>query len=126
MGVGLRLIPTWHKLKGEDIGLTVLRLELFTELHDMMTEVPAYHVGKGRFRSFFGTNKDDEDGEHRWGDMDEDAYGDPLMYAVAFDLSNCLIEYKKKYPDHHNFENTAAQKYLSALPPDWPVVMYWE
>jgi hypothetical protein len=62
-----------------------------------------------------------EDGEHAFGEVTEDDYGDPLKWACAGDLT-ALAQHPQVTASPRN---RAAFAYVAALPAEWPVVIFY-
>jgi len=62
-----------------------------------------------------------EDGESRYGNTEKDPYGDPLKWTTAAELLT-LKDHEVVVDD---WQNRAVWAYLSHMPPDWPIVLYW-
>lgn len=76
---------------------------------------------------FIGTGKD---GESKYGQATEDPYGDPLAFVLAKHLKP--LAWKVGVPDAEMVEdgyksrkNRAAFAYVTALPDDYKIVLYW-
>jgi hypothetical protein len=65
--------------------------------------------------------RDAEDENIIYGEVTEDAFGDPLTWTTVADLLTVR--------DHEhvqgNWQNRAAWAYLAEMPLDWKIVLYW-
>lgn len=119
MGVDLRLLPLDYE--GPDITYshTVLSFERQSRLWTKIEELPT--TPAPRFTSFVaiigaGPNK----GESCYGYAEKDAYGAPLRCVTADALRHCVMKLQNLRPRNH-----AIGCYLSALPPETRIVLYW-
>ncbi len=108
MGLDLKLLPAYG-VSSTDLSLTVLSMWRGEALFDLIMEIPATPVPKEGLTSPISR-----------GDLKKDKYGDPLMYVKVRELCHVLKEYNSR-----DRENKAALAYLSKLPKDLPVYLYW-
>lgn len=115
MGVDLTLMP----LLSKDFWAAhdVLRLERRRELWDAVTDLPAKPVPQ-KVSCYMARLPSGETG---YGDLEQDPYGGALQYVTAADL--LTLKYREEVQD--NWMNRAVWSYLTKMPPDWPIVLYW-
>ena len=116
MGLDLRLLP--FDAEGSiKFAHTVLDVWRRSELWDAIDALPQ-RAAPEDFSSFVATAAD---GDLRYGVMDVDAYGEPLMTTTAGDLSTLWL-----HPGvRDNNKNRAIWDYLAALPPETRVALDW-
>ena len=115
MGVDLTLMP----LMSKDFWAShdLLRLERRSEFWPEIAKIekaevpqPVYcYVARG------------QDGEAKYGELSETPYGTPLPWTTV----GALLELKDHECVQEHRLNRAVWKYLSELPPDLPVALYW-
>lgn len=116
MGVDLTLLP----LLSPDYWVShdVIQVERRRELWDPIMELPQQAI-PCPLVCFLARREDD--GETCYGPRTDDPYGAALSYTTAGDLGSLR--------DHEgvrdNEKNRAAWAWLSEMPPDWPIVLYW-
>jgi hypothetical protein len=127
MSRNVKLLPFFSERTGhEPFAQDVLLVDLGvrpsgydgTDLRDDIEHIRTKDVPRGFSCPFART----EDDEHTiYGEVEDDAYGDPLKWAAAGELA--------KLAGHPQVacwpRNKAAFAYVAALPADWPVVLYW-
>lgn len=119
MGVDLRLLPLDYE--GPDITYshTILSMERQRELWPKIEALPS--TPAPRFTSFMAIREAEPDkGESCYGYATKDAYGQPLRCVTADDLRKCVMRLVGLYE-----KNYAIGCYLSALPPETRIVLYW-
>lgn len=115
MGVDLTLMP----LLSPDFWCAhdLLRLERRGELWPAIDGLPQKEIPKP-IGCYVATSKD---GETAYGDRDETPYGDKMKWTTAADL----LTLKDHEAVQDNWMNRAVWSYLAAMPPTWPIVLYW-
>lgn len=119
MGVDVRLLPLIEKdfWAAHD----QLELERRRELWPAIEELPSHGL-PDRFTCFLGTIPDgSHKGENGYGERIDDPYGNPLRYVTVADLLTLSNHSAVK----DNWRNRATWAYLSEMPPDWQVVIFW-
>lgn len=120
MSIELRLLPVDRWPSGiEGTCHTVLNApqdyRMFDEIRATVPErLPRIHNFTGHFGSIIedGTHK----GEHGYGKLVSDAYGEPYQWMPASELGPIL---HKHYPAH------PVSAYVMAMPPDDMIVLDW-
>lgn len=122
MGVDLYLLPVDGELGAADwFSHTLLSCERRRELWDAISAMPSREVPE-EFSSFLGRVPDGSmEGEHGYGNTQEDPYGDRLRYTTAKDL--VTLAQHEWVTD--NPKNRAIWAYLAAAPPKMKVCLYW-
>ena len=119
MGVDLTLLPL--KFDQPNIGIQFSfsliaverRRELWPKIRDLRSELLSPDLC-----SFYATGAD---GEPTFGKTPEDKYGERLRYVTAADL----VRLKTDESVTDNPENRAVWAYLSELPADTKVALFW-
>jgi hypothetical protein len=115
MGVDLTFLP----LLGKDFWAahTMIQVERRSELWPEIQALQRLDIPKPlSCHLAYG-----EDGERRYGDTETDPYGDRLKWTTA----GQLVTLAKRDGVTDNWTNRGVWAYLSHLPADWPVVLYW-
>ena len=122
MGVDLTLLPLDYPIvtgsHGNHMATTVLDVARWRALWPFIETLPLVKLGEPLLTHLAL----DEAGNMEWGSVECDAYDGPLHYVRAADLV-ALREHPSIKDD---FKNRAIWAYLAELPPDWPVVLYWD
>lgn len=119
MGVDVKLLP----LIGRDFWAAhdQLELERRSELWPVIEALPSEPMPKP-LNCFLGTIPDGSwEGENGYGECAEDPYGNPLRYVTVADLLTLSNHPAVK----DNWLNRAIWAYLSEMPPDWQIVIFW-
>ena len=119
MGLDLKLLPIEH-IQIEQIMLsivthTVLNTERSSELYRAIEELKTIVPLDCEISCYVATLSNGESG---YGDCKEDPYGDKLTYVPAKDLLEINSELIQGI-------NKAVWAYLSALPENTNIVLYW-
>lgn len=116
MGVDLTLLP----LLSPDYWVShdVIQTERRRELWDPIMALPVKPIPKV-LTSYL--SRDKISGETCYGEMTEDPYGSQLTYTTAGDLYSVREHEGVK----DNEKNRAVWAWLSQMPRDWPIVLYW-
>lgn len=115
MGVDLRLLP-FDADRGEfAYSHTILELGRDYALHEKIRKLRSMPVPSG-FTSFSGRG---DDGDTCYGATIETPYGEPVEWVLAGEL--CAIELE----EGGTYIERAIWAYLSHLPPQTKVALYW-
>lgn len=116
MGVDLRLLPLLNKNCW--VSHEILSVERRRDLWDEVLKLPQQPIPQ-RLSCFLARNP--VDGETCYGDIESDPYGGRPHYTTAGDLATL-----KDNPEASDCaKNRAIWAYLSEMPADWPIVLYW-
>ncbi len=119
MGVDISLLP-FDADSGVYFSHTILSLERRRDLWDPIAEIEK-RFGRDvpeRFTSYMGTGAD---GDPAYGNTQQTSYGEVLKYVLVQDL--LLISKHEDITDNH--KNRAIWAYLSCLPANTKVALYW-
>ena len=122
MGVDLTLLPLKFDPPGAgelsaQLSLSLIAVQRRSELWPTIEALPSGLLSRNLF-TFFASG---DDGERRFGKTVEDSYGKRLRYATAGDLATLKTD--DSVTD--NPENRAVWAYLSELPADTKVGLFW-
>ncbi|XXX79227.1 hypothetical protein WMF30_10675 [Sorangium sp. So ce134] len=123
MSLSLHLLPYATNSDRDARANDLLQVELDwgaerRDLPDLLEALPARDVPR-HFRCRLART---DDGEHAvFGEVTEDSYGGPLRWVRAGDLAELAGHPQVTAAPR----NRAAFAYVAALPPDWPVVLFW-
>ena len=122
MGIDCTLLPAAAH-DGWGFAHTVLPLERRSDLWPRLRAVEPLplDVRLIHFTSYLGRSPS---GEHAYGRMAEDAYGEQLRFYAAGDLARVISEFDR-HPTAAAPLNAAAAAYLGCLPAESPVAAYW-
>ena len=115
MGVDLTLLPLLNKdfWAAHDMLQLNRRSELWPEFRGMKkSPIPkplSCHLASG------------EDGESRYGELEDDPYGDRLAWVTVRDL----LPLREHEAIKDDWQNRAVWAYLAEMPEDWQIVLYW-
>jgi hypothetical protein len=114
------LIPEYEFGSNLSLAFTMIQCERRNALFEMVLEVEEREgqQAPANLRTHLAHRPD---GSFTWGDTPTTPYGDRLQYVYAGTLGG-LAQHAGVLDNH---PNRAAWAYLAALPPDWPVVLYW-
>ncbi len=115
MGVDLTLLPLLSK--DYWVAHTKLDLERRRDLWEPITQLRQQPI-PGKLGCYLARTAD---GETCYGDIEGDPYGGRLQWTTAGEL----LTLKDREEVQDNWENRAVWSYLSQMPPDWPIVLYW-
>ena len=115
MSVDLTLLPVLTK----DFWVChdQLRLNSRRALWPEIDKLPQIPIGK--ITCFFARNK--ETGETEYGELTEDPYGGYLKWTTV----EALLTLKDHQRIQDNWQNRAIWAWLSEMPKDWQIVLYW-
>jgi hypothetical protein len=115
MGVDLTLMP----LLSPDFWVAhdLIRVERRPELWSHIEALPQQEIPKP-VGCYVARS---EDGETCYGDLEDTPYGDKMKWTTAGDL----LTLKDHAAVQDNWMNRAVWAYLAAMPPEWPIVLYW-
>jgi hypothetical protein len=125
MGIDLRLYPAWPNEHGFSFngGMLCIDALSFDRDYDLFACVEGFYRPEGEQRSRARANP--MPGPCRiYGDngietRKDDSYGEPLTWSTAGELARAMKDVDTSH------RNKAIVAYLAALPPEYPIVLYW-
>lgn len=126
MGVDLRLLPMdcWIAKDGWGYSHSIIDLPRDYICWDDIRELNQHPIGSAKIASFIGRRIPDGKmaGEHCYGDLTEDAYGDPYKFVLAAQLGPVLEAAAKR---HDSPRMRAAAAFVLASEPGRMFILDW-
>lgn len=117
MGLDLKLLPVECDTELVRYSHTILSCPRRRALFDSIKELEKRNYGA----SLACYLAPDKDGNVRYGETTEDSYGKPIQYVTAQEL----LKLSMHFDVCSNDINKAIWSYLSKLPPETKIILYW-
>jgi len=115
MGTDLTIIPVDYEDGKNAWGHSNLTVERDSSLWPLIAELKQVELDRP-FGCHFARC---EDGEHKYGDITEESYGEPLYYVRAEVLGTTIKDHESLMYNLH------ISAYLLALPSEKKIILYW-